>query len=115
MSNYIIEMNELSDSRELMNMRPPKIISLFIYFLLLMLLSAAIYSWWGEIEIVVKTNGTIRPYDDISRVNNIVGGRIKSINYLQDQYIEKGDVLIEIDTEDIKIKIDRIHEQLVSR
>ena len=112
MSNYIINIEDLSDSRELLNTKPPKIISYFIYFLLLMLLSSLIYAWWGEIEIVVKTHGTIRPYKDISRVSNVIGGRIKTINYSQDQDVKKGDLLIEIDSDDMKIKIDRIHEQI---
>lgn len=112
MSSYIVEMDELSDSHELMNLRPPKIISYFIYFLLLMFLAAVMYAWWGEIEIVVKASGTIRPYDDISRVSNIVGGRIKAINYIQDQHVGKGDLLFEINSEDMKIKIDRIEEQI---
>ena len=112
MSNYIMEMDELSDSQELLNIKPPRVISFFIYFLLLMLISAALYSWWGEIEIVVKAQGTIRPFDDISRVSNIIGGRIKSINYIQDQWVRKGDILYEIDSDDMKIKIDRISEQI---
>ncbi|MCG8572750.1 MAG: HlyD family secretion protein [Spirochaetes bacterium] len=96
---YIINFEELTDSRELLYSKPPLVMRLFIYLILLMLFIALIWLWFGKIDIVIKAQGLIRPVDHISVINNIISGNIKEINYHNGKLVDKGEVLYEVNTE----------------
>lgn len=118
MHDFIIDINDLSDSRELLEAKPPKVIKIFIYFILLMLITGFVWISLSFLEITTKSPGMIRPTKDISNVRNIVSGYIGDIYFSDGDYIKKGDLLYTIDTEslnldlkDIETKIERIIKQ----
>ena len=108
MKNTIINMQEMSDSKEVYGQRPNPFIAIFIYCLVGLLAAALIYSCFGKMEIVAKASGIIRPNENVSTVSGLLSGRVVGANYSDGQYVEAGDVLLSIDVSDKKISLNAL-------
>ncbi|MDR2043182.1 MAG: hypothetical protein LBQ15_02230 [Clostridium sp.] len=99
-----IKWDEVSDSKEYYSSRPKPLMSLFIYFILLMIVLAVVYSFIGKIEIVSTGNGSIRPNSKISTVSNLVAGKISELSYQDGQFMKAGEILMVLEhTYDLQI------------
>ena len=105
MKKAVLDMNEISDSKEVYGERPNPFIAAFIYTLVALLAIALVYSFYGKIEIVATASGMVRPNEDISTVSSLVGGKVTSVNFTDGQSVEAGDVLLTVDTSDSRIKL----------
>lgn len=63
-----------------------------------MITIAFVWAYLGYIDIVVRANGIIRPYDEISTVITPVSGEIILLNFYEGMWVNQGDILLEIDT-----------------
>ena len=66
MKPIILNMSEMSDSREVYDSKPNRFFAVFIYTILLILVIAIAWSYFGKIDIVVKSEAIIRPNSQIS-------------------------------------------------
>lgn len=98
----IEDINSLSDSRQVMESKPNKFIMIFIYILLLSILTFFIWAWFSEKEIVVKVSGTVRPSGEMQTISNIVQGEVKSVKMKNGKKVSKGDILFEIDSTNLE-------------
>ncbi|TYB31293.1 MAG: hypothetical protein FXF47_04895, partial [Candidatus Mcinerneyibacterium aminivorans] len=98
MEYKIIEFDKLSESRELLEAKTPPFMTYFIYLVLIILLGAFIWSWYGKVDIVVKANGVVRPKTNVSNVINVQGGKVKRINFEDGDFVRKKAILYELDT-----------------
>lgn len=105
MKHTMIDINELSDSKEVYGQRPNPFISIFIYSLLALLLIAVLYSCFGKIEIVSTASGIVRPNEDVSTVSSLLSGRITGVYYTDGQIVQKGDHLLALDTSELQISL----------
>lgn len=108
MKRTVIDIQEISDSKEVYGQRPNPLISIFIYCLVGLLTFALGYSFFGEIEIVASASGVIRPNDDVSTVSCLLGGKITGVNYSDGQFVQKGDELLIIDTAEAQITLNSL-------
>ena len=108
MKRTLIDINELSDSKEVYGQRPNPFIAVFIYSILALLLAAVIYSCFGKIEIVSKATGIVRPNEDVSTVSSLLNGRITGVYYTDGQIVQKGDPLITLDTSELQISLNSL-------
>ncbi|GKZ04732.1 biotin/lipoyl-binding protein [Paraclostridium bifermentans] len=108
----IEDINNLSDSRQVLESKPNKYITIFIYTLLLLILIFFTWAWFSEKEIVVKTSGVVRPNSKIQTISNIVQGEVKSIKMKNGETVSKGDILFEIDSNDLKEEKKQIDDQI---
>ena len=104
MNNHIIDIKDLTDSRELLEAKPPKVMTIFIYYLLLMIAVGVIWSYYGSLEIVIKAPGIIRPAGNISSIRNIIEGPVKKISFKNGDVVDKGDLLYQIDSKAFDIE-----------
>lgn len=65
MKPILIDMNEMSDSRELYESRPNPWFSVLIYTILTIVIVAVIWAYFGRIDVVVKSDGIIRPNSQV--------------------------------------------------
>ena len=105
MKNTIIDIQELSDSKELYAQRPNPFIPGFIYTLVALLLAAILYASVGTIEIVATGKGIVRPNDAVSTLAGTVSGRVTAVNYTDGQFVRQGDVLLTVDMSDTEIRL----------
>jgi len=111
MKKVIMNFNELSDSKEMLEGKEPNFIIFFIYFVLIIFVIAFIWMWIGEIDIVVKASGMVRPASNISIIRNATGGNIQTINYVNTKEVEKGDILYSLDISLLNLKYNSLLEE----
>jgi multidrug resistance efflux pump len=112
MREKVIGFSELTDSREMLEAKPPAIMSLFIYLVLAIFVAAFLWMWFGKIEIVVKAGGVIRPVQNISVVRNIASGEIEELYFSSEDYVEMGDLLFSIDTGPLSVEKESFDREL---
>ncbi|WP_018933698.1 HlyD family efflux transporter periplasmic adaptor subunit [Gracilibacillus lacisalsi] len=104
-------LEEMTDSRELLEAKPNPVIPLFIYLLIIILVSAITWTYFGEMDEVVKANGVIRSSETISTVQNQLAGEVKEIYFGEGQVVEEGDKLFELDQSDQDLKKKQLEEE----
>ena len=112
MSNIIQNLSEITDSRELLEARPHKFTSIFSYGLISILLIALIWSYFGEIDIVTKTNGVVKSNDKTISVLNEVDGKVKEMFFKEGQLVKEGDILYTLDSTDVALSKTNYEKQL---
>lgn len=105
MKKWIIDLNEMSDSKEFYENRPNPFISLFVYCILGFFLAGIIYSFFGEIEITATASGIVRPNEKVSTVSSLINGRIRKVYYTDGSFVKKGDKLLDIDMSEIMLEL----------
>ncbi|MGU8770842.1 biotin/lipoyl-binding protein, partial [Clostridium perfringens] len=108
----IDNIENLSDSRQVMESKPNKFIMIFIYILIAVIATFLIWAWFSEKEIIVKVQGVVRPDNEIQSISNIVQGEVKSVSMKSGEEVKKGDVLFEINSSELQDKKNQINEQI---
>ena len=108
----IDNIENLSDSRQVMESKPNKFIMIFIYILIAVIATFLTWAWFSEKEIIVKVQGVVRPDNEIQSISNIVQGEVKSVKMKNGEEIKKGDILFEIDSSELQDKKNQIDEQI---
>jgi membrane fusion protein, peptide pheromone/bacteriocin exporter len=98
MKGIILEMKELTDSREVMESKENPKMSTFLYIIVSLLVVSIIFSCVLEIDEYVKLNGEIKTKNISSSVMATSTCKINEINIEEGQYVNKGDVLFVLDT-----------------
>ncbi|MTK14172.1 MAG: HlyD family efflux transporter periplasmic adaptor subunit [Clostridiaceae bacterium] len=110
---YVMEnLNELTDSREIMESRPYPFTIIFIYIVISILLSALLWCYFSEKEVVVKANGIVRPTKDVNKIINKVGGRIVSVNVKNGDKVKQSQVLYTIQHDDLDLQKSSTEKQI---
>ena len=112
MSNIIQNLDDITDSREMIEAKPHKFTIMFTYILLLLFSVAVAWSYFGKIDVVITARGIVKPVDKIKPVINEVDGKIKSINFKEGEIIKEGDILYELDTSEFIRKKEKYEKQL---
>ena len=96
--------DRLDYSQEVLLYREPKELSLTVW--IIVSLFAAVLCWivFGRAEEVVRAKGLVRPISNISQVKNAVPGEIVGLYYENGERVEKGELLLQIDTRSLKAK-----------
>lgn len=91
--------NELTDSREILNNGSGKFGKYVTMTLLLIVISIIIMLLVIDKEISLKVPGVVKSTEYVNNINNEYAGKIKKINIEDGDTVKRGDVLIEIDNE----------------
>ncbi len=102
MKDIIVNMEDLSDSRELMERKAPKAISIFISIVLSIIITLLIWSLLGEIDEYLQVGGEIRPQSSTNTITIMNGGKIKSIAFKDGDIVKAGDTILTLDIEAIE-------------
>lgn len=71
-----------------------------------------IWMYFGKIDIVVKSEGLIRPNSQVATVVNTYGGTLEEVYIKDGSIVKKGDTLYVIEHEDLLTELDYYNEQL---
>jgi multidrug efflux pump subunit AcrA (membrane-fusion protein) len=112
MKPIILNINEMSDSREVYDSKPNFFITFFFYLILGILLVSIIWMYFGHIDVVVKSEGMIRPNNQVGTVVNTYGGTIVEVNAVDEANVSEGDILYIIEHDDILTELDYYNNQL---
>lgn len=112
MKPIIINMDEMSDSKEVYESKPGRAGLIFLYSILALVVIAIIWMVFGKIDEVVKSEGIIRPNSDISTVVNQTEGEITEVNVEDGQAVQKGDCLYQVDCSTQESQKDYLEHQI---
>lgn len=113
MKPILIDINELSDSREFYESKPNIFLTMFIYLILLFLSLAFFWMYFGHIDIVVKSEGMIRPNDKVASISGTFGGTIESVHFEDGAYVKEDDLLFTIEHKNVKKELEFYKNQIV--
>lgn len=106
-------LKDLSDSRELMEARPHPFGIYFIYILLVMLMLSLLWASLGEVDVVVKSRGVIRPVGGTGTLTAATGGKLITVFKHNGDQVKSGDVLFEIESSGVKKQLKSVEEALL--
>lgn len=112
MQEVLIDIKELTDSREMYQSKPHPFVWIFTYILFALIAAALVWACFGKKEIVVKANGQVRPESGISTVKNIVSGEVESVSYEQGIKVKTGDILYVIKHDNLLVEKDAQNSKL---
>lgn len=110
MKKVIQNLSEMSDSKEVYASRPNPFVAGFIYCIVLLVIAAVCYSFFGKIEVSARCTGIIRPNEEVSTVSGMIDGRVKSVEHADGDFVKKGDVILRIDTSQGEITLEDLRE-----
>lgn len=93
----IENIEELTDSRQVMESKPNKFISIFIGLVLVILITSFLWLWFGEKEEVIKVSGIINLKEQSQVVSNEISGTVKEFNVKNGEEIKQGDIIYTLD------------------
>lgn len=105
MKPILVDMKDMSDSKEVYESRPHPFFILFIYLILLLFLIALIWAACFQIDIVVTGTGTIEAQENSSTVTNMKAGNIVKCYVSDGQQVKAGELLYEIEHDDLKLEL----------
>lgn len=76
-----------------------------------LLIGAIIWACVSEIDVVITASGSVQPIGNLNVVKTYSGGTVKSINVSEGDFVEQGDVLIELDSEALDIDVNQLQNQ----
>jgi multidrug resistance efflux pump len=76
-----------------------------------LLIAFVVWACFSKIDVVVTAGGSVQPSGNVNVVQAYSGGTVKSINAAEGEYVKKGDVLIELDTESLDIDTNQLSSQ----
>ncbi|MBS3995355.1 MAG: HlyD family efflux transporter periplasmic adaptor subunit [Alkaliphilus sp.] len=102
MTENIMKLSEITESREVMESKPYPMLIYFIYILLGIIIISLSWMFFTEIDIVVKGTGMVRPNTGISIVNNKLTGKVAETYLKEGLEVVRGDLLFSIVHNDLK-------------
>lgn len=76
-----------------------------------LLIAAIIWACVSEIDVVITAGGSVQPIGNLNVVKTYSVGTVKSINVSEGDFVEQGDILIELDTEALEIDVNQLQNQ----
>ncbi len=76
-----------------------------------LLIVAVIWACMSKTDVVVTSSGSVQPVGNLNVIKSYSGGTVKSIKITEGAYVEKGDLLIELDTQALEIDENQLNSQ----
>ena len=112
MKPIIKDIKDITDSKEMYESKPHPFLGIFIYMVLGIIIIAGIWAYYGEIDIVSKGVGIVRPNENLSSIRNKTSGEIEYIDLAEGKSVKKGDILFRINHDDLDLSLLKIQGEL---
>ncbi|KGT40397.1 MULTISPECIES: HlyD family efflux transporter periplasmic adaptor subunit [Bacillus] len=110
----IYSFDQLTDSVELLEKRPPRFIAGLLCFLFISLLGFMIWAYVGKLDIVSKGTAIVQSKSDISVSRTQIVGIVDTVSVRSGDEIKKGDILIQLKNQELMNKQNQF-EQIIKR
>ncbi|MGB6129925.1 MAG: HlyD family efflux transporter periplasmic adaptor subunit [Psychrilyobacter sp.] len=98
MSKKIITIKEYELTTDYFFRKELRLMIFYIYFLTSLIILLLTWSYFLNVDILVKSRGVVRPIKKISSVLNQFEGNLTKVNYQDGKTVKKDDLLYSIDT-----------------
>lgn len=111
-----LDINNLTKKKYQKNSKDKLVLKLIILTVLIIIIIALIWMFFGEIDVIIETNGVIKYRDNISTIYSIKGGILSNIINDDKLNITKGEVLFNIKSNSlVKRKEYLIHKNIENK
>ena len=107
------ELKFLPQTHDFLDTKVSKSIPVFITSVIIMLVGFVVWACLAKLDDVVKANAMLRPIDNISELKCLVNGEISCKNYVQNQKVKQGDLLLSVDCTSEKQELNSTNKQIV--
>ena len=105
-------LNDLTDSREILESRPHPFVPLFISIIVALIIVALVWSYFGKLDVVAKANGIVRPNEKIHTIQIPIPGKVEEVHIKEGQRVEIGDTLFSIEKEEVLKELENRNDEL---
>jgi len=112
MKDTLISIEDLSDSKELLLMKPHHLLLVFTFIISGLLIAAAVWMSIGKMDIYATAGGLVRTDEAPSVLRVIDGGRALQVNMTDGQTVSKGDILLSFDEQAANTQLDNNNRDL---
>ncbi|AUD23255.1 MULTISPECIES: HlyD family efflux transporter periplasmic adaptor subunit [Bacillus] len=102
--NKIYSFDQLTDSVELLEKRPPRFITGLLCFLCISLLGFIIWAYIGKLDTVSKGTAMIQGKSNISVSRTQIVGVVDTVNVKSGNEVKKGDILLQLKNQELTDK-----------
>lgn len=95
---------ELTDSAQLLDRKPPSFIKWLLGFLGFCLLFGCLWAYFGKIDIVSKGTAIVQGGQDVSLIRTPLNGIVEELRVKSGDEIKKGDIIIQLKNEELMDK-----------
>ena len=106
------ELKFLPQTHDFLDTKVSKSIPVFITSVIIMLVVFVVWACLAKLDDVIKANAMLRPIDNISELKCLVNGEISCKNYVQNQIVKQGDLLLSVDCTSEKQELDSKNIQI---
>lgn len=99
LKGIVLDIKDITDSREVMESKEPPKIRWFIYILLIVIIVAIVFACFFEIDEYTKVTGEIKTLDASSSIISSSNCKLKKIYVSEGQAVKEGDVLFILDAD----------------
>ncbi|WLC69541.1 HlyD family efflux transporter periplasmic adaptor subunit [Clostridium estertheticum] len=107
----IESLDDLSESRQVMETEPHKFTSIFVCILLAVIISFILWACFSEKEVVVNVTGMVKPSGQSYVVSNPIAEEVKEVYMKNGQTIKKDEVLYKTDDTPLKTQKSKVEGQ----
>lgn len=111
----VYKYDEIETVKELSNKKINSFYVILVYFMLTIIISFLIWSYFGKIDLKIKGTGTLETKVDSSVVVNVMTGKVKNNNISQGKKVNKGDLLYEIENNSLSIEKNYLEKSLAEK
>ncbi|SDT19894.1 type I secretion membrane fusion protein, HlyD family [Paenibacillaceae bacterium GAS479] len=104
----LLEWNALTDSSEMLEARTPAAIRWFLFILPISIAAALVWSWYAQMDVVVKTQGVIKTNEQVAKIIHPSSGILEQVFIQQGQQVKAGDKLYVVNAEALKQDLERL-------
>lgn len=103
---------ELTDSVELLEKKPPRFILISLLIILIFLIGCSTWAFFGKVDIVSKGNASIQNKENLIIYKSQIGGVVSSVFVKSGDTVKKGDILIKLENQDLSNKKNELEATL---
>jgi len=106
----IYSFDQLTDSVELLERKPPRFIAGLLCFLFLSLLGFMIWAYVGKMDIVSKGTAMVQGESDVSTSRSQIVGIVETVAVRSGDVVKKGDTLIQLKNQELVDKENQVDQ-----
>jgi multidrug resistance efflux pump len=99
---------QMTDSREMLEAQAHPCILFFIYMGGLFVVIAGLWSYFAEIEDIVKAEGIVELNQQVVTVRNNIAGQVEHMYYSQNQEVSQGELLLRFNQQDLEVELETL-------
>lgn len=88
MKPIIMDLKDISDSREVYDSKPHPFLTWFILLVTMILISGVLWSYFFHIDIVLKANGIVNAKEDIQENISLISGTIERCEVKDNDFVK---------------------------